>query len=557
MPFEADSASDRRLLILRFRRVCLGTFLFLNAFTAPALGQGPVHRKEAIILEGRAKDKNYPDDPSYDQVDMEANAAQMKAALEAHGYTVQVTNSWTGDKDSFTGIISALSTGANALVASDEVVIYITGHGKQSEGGAGNFVDKADLTDRKGDAVDPNAAVNHTYYGVMEIGGTGSNRAGNPTVTSTMLKREIQKLPDKHTGVVIDTCYAGMNIVPLKQIPGVQSIYTASAAWECAYFGAVGTTIPITWSDGKTQFPLVDRNGAEGSAFSYPFIQGLSSAPANASIGDLLQAGGNFALTHDPTAIAGTKDTVTQHPLPAYATDTQKKQYKYKTHPQSYSRPDPRIALTNAQNAYNTAQTNFQAAQDKALGTAKAVNDAAIARDAAKAANPQGGQAVNDAQTALEKAIANDAAAAGAERAAKETLDAKKGDVDKAQAILNEVSYNSPSAETDKGLAMAAPRPSTQVSFDGSGPENSALATSATSAPPDLPDYEQPPVPARIDQPAIVVLPVQFDQMPRQFAQQRHAHRLVVDPGLAPAIGAQPPLDDQRLARLDIDFRLG
>ena len=44
---------------------------------------------------------------------------------------------------------------------------------------------------------------------------------------------------------------------------------------------------------------------------------------------------------------------------------------------------------------------------------------------------------------------------------------------------------------------------------------------------------EQRAVAARIDQPAIVVLAVQFDQRRRQLAQQRRADRLVVDEGLA------------------------
>ena len=64
---------------------------------------------------------------------------------------------------------------------------------------------------------------------------------------------------------------------------------------------------------------------------------------------------------------------------------------------------------------------------------------------------------------------------------------------------------------------------------------------------------EQQPMAARIDQPAIVVLAVQFDQMRRQFAQQRDACRLIVDPRLAPAIGLQLAADQQRLARLELE----
>ena len=67
---------------------------------------------------------------------------------------------------------------------------------------------------------------------------------------------------------------------------------------------------------------------------------------------------------------------------------------------------------------------------------------------------------------------------------------------------------------------------------------------------------EQRPVPARIDQPAIVVLPVQFDQRSGQRAEQRDANRLVVDEGLAAPIGLKLPPDDQRLARFDLDIGL-
>ena len=42
---------------------------------------------------------------------------------------------------------------------------------------------------------------------------------------------------------------------------------------------------------------------------------------------------------------------------------------------------------------------------------------------------------------------------------------------------------------------------------------------------------EQGTVAAWIDQPAIIVLAVKFDQIARQFAQQRHADRLIVDKG--------------------------
>jgi hypothetical protein len=472
--------------------------LLLAVPAVTTLAQAP-HRKEAIILEGRPKDKNNPEDPSFDQENMTANAAQMQAALEAHGYTVHVTNSWTGDKDSLTGIINALSTGSSKLASSDEVFIYITGHGKQSEvsGNATmNDVDKADLTDRTGQAIDPNNPAPHKYYGVMEISGTGSGRNNSPTVTSTMLKRELKKLPDKHTGVVIDTCYAGMNIVPLRQIPGVESLYTSSAAWECAYFGAVGTTIQITLSNG-TPVPLVPRaeGPTGGSAYSNPFIRGLSNAPQNASVANLLKAGNDFALDHDPTAAAGRTDSASQTPLSPYPSDADKASHKNKTHPQKYNRPDPRIAATNAENAYNTAKTNFQIAGDKAQDTAKAVNDAAKALDAAKAANPQGGQAVNDAQSALDRAIANDAAAAGDDRAAKDTLDAKKKDFDKAQEELKELGYNAPAAENTTAVATATPTTSEPVSQAVASSETSGFVTSAPSAPPDLPDYQQPPAP--------------------------------------------------------------
>lgn len=482
----------------------LGLFLVAAALLlaipgVTTLAQAP-HRKEAIILEGRPKDKNNPEDPSFDQDNMTANAAQMQTALEAHGYTVHVTNSWTGDKDSFTGIINNLSTGSGKLASSDEVVIYITGHGKRSELQGTvtlNDVDKSDLTGPAGQAVNPNDPHAPKYYGVMEIGGTGSGRNGSPTVTSTMLKRELKMLPDKHTGVVIDTCYAGMNVVPLSQVPGVESVYTSSAAWECAYFGAVGTTIQITLSNGTT-VPLAPRTDGptEGSAFSNPFIRGLTSAPPNASVADLLKAGNDFALAHDPTAVAGRTDTATQTPLSPHPSDKDKESHKYKTHPQEYDRPDPRIAATDAENAYNTADTNFKIAGDKVQATAKAVNDAAQALDAAKAANPQGGQAVNDAQRALDKAIANDAAAAGAERAAKDTLDAKKKDLDKAQEDLKEFGYNAPAEEDTTAVASTTPTDSEPVSQTVASSEASGFANSAPSAPPDLPDYEQPPAPA-------------------------------------------------------------
>ena len=55
---------------------------------------------------------------------------------------------------------------------------------------------------------------------------------------------------------------------------------------------------------------------------------------------------------------------------------------------------------------------------------------------------------------------------------------------------------------------------------------------------------EQGPVATRIDETAIIVLAMQFHQRARHFAQQRHAHRLVIDEGLAAAIGLDPAADD-------------
>ncbi len=65
---------------------------------------------------------------------------------------------------------------------------------------------------------------------------------------------------------------------------------------------------------------------------------------------------------------------------------------------------------------------------------------------------------------------------------------------------------------------------------------------------------QQHPVPARIDQPAIIMLSVQFHQHARHFAQQRHADRLVVHERLGPAIRLELAADQQRLARFRFDI---
>ena len=60
---------------------------------------------------------------------------------------------------------------------------------------------------------------------------------------------------------------------------------------------------------------------------------------------------------------------------------------------------------------------------------------------------------------------------------------------------------------------------------------------------------------ARIDEAAIVMLPVQFHQRRGDLPQQGRAHRLVVDEGLGPAICPDAATQDQRLARLRLDLR--
>ena len=59
---------------------------------------------------------------------------------------------------------------------------------------------------------------------------------------------------------------------------------------------------------------------------------------------------------------------------------------------------------------------------------------------------------------------------------------------------------------------------------------------------------------ARIDEPAIVMLAMQFDKMRRYLAEQSNTDALVVDKGLASAVTFQLPPEDQRLARLDLHF---
>ena len=54
---------------------------------------------------------------------------------------------------------------------------------------------------------------------------------------------------------------------------------------------------------------------------------------------------------------------------------------------------------------------------------------------------------------------------------------------------------------------------------------------------------------ARVDQAAIIMLAVEFDERTAHLAQQGNAHRLVIDEGLGAAVGAQLAADDQRFAR--------
>ena len=64
----------------------------------------------------------------------------------------------------------------------------------------------------------------------------------------------------------------------------------------------------------------------------------------------------------------------------------------------------------------------------------------------------------------------------------------------------------------------------------------------------------QGPVAARIDQPAIIMLAMQLHQQWRRFAQQSGTNRLIVDEALACPIQPQLALENQRLARLDLNF---
>ena len=65
---------------------------------------------------------------------------------------------------------------------------------------------------------------------------------------------------------------------------------------------------------------------------------------------------------------------------------------------------------------------------------------------------------------------------------------------------------------------------------------------------------EQRAVAARVHQSAIIVLSMQFDEVARHLAQQAHADRLIIDEGLALAIGLELSPDDQRFAFLYVDI---
>ncbi len=59
---------------------------------------------------------------------------------------------------------------------------------------------------------------------------------------------------------------------------------------------------------------------------------------------------------------------------------------------------------------------------------------------------------------------------------------------------------------------------------------------------------------ARIDEPAIIMLAVQFDQSRCQIAQQARAAWLVIDKGFGAAIGFHLATDQQRLPRLKLNL---
>ena len=64
---------------------------------------------------------------------------------------------------------------------------------------------------------------------------------------------------------------------------------------------------------------------------------------------------------------------------------------------------------------------------------------------------------------------------------------------------------------------------------------------------------EQRTMTARVEQPAIVMLPVDLDEIRREFAQQSGRRRLIVDEGAAAAIGLDDAADHQRLAGVELE----
>ena len=232
----------------------------------------PRHRVAAVLY-------NYDKGPL--RKDITDNVTNMKAALEASGFTVSVI--YLGDKklDGLQQLRDFVAAHSSEEHCCDEVFVYYTGHGHKK---------RVDGQDR-------------WYFGLRRgYKGEDGSRSSKKRLYAEDFAAILGGLGSCHLNVAIDACYSGGFIDSLIAA-GAETVRTSASSTEKAWGGAYdGARI----GGQQVPDPYGRADGETGSEWTSGFAKGLrEQADPGRSGRDLNDAGYDEALENDIAAIAG------------------------------------------------------------------------------------------------------------------------------------------------------------------------------------------------------------------------------------------------------------
>lgn len=264
-----------------FEQECEDTYLCAVAKT-----------RHAFVLYGPPRKGTKWSTGRHDAKDITNARTHLVNDLQKHGFpAAQVAQVNLGKKSSVKTLEKHLKTIAKTMKCRDEVLVFYVGHGQE-------------LVDKKTGAV--------TY---------GLAKRGSHVVTGEKLAAMFSVLPTCHLNVMIDACHSGGLLSSMKQLPGLERMYTSVRASEKAKVSAIDKW-RIKSKEGKKKKVTVYEDpfgsdkelGGEYMSGAVHFFKTTAFKTSGWSVRQLIDTAHQWAIARDVGKIAGV------------------------THPQSYKR---------------------------------------------------------------------------------------------------------------------------------------------------------------------------------------------------------------------------